>query len=46
MKDLIAGYNFIAKAHCAKWFRCSPPVADAVHHFNTKVTSTGTDVVQ
>lgn len=40
------GYNFVAKAHCANWFRCSPPAIDAVHYFNAKVTSAGTDFVQ
>jgi hypothetical protein len=40
------GYSFVAKAHCANLFRCSPPAADAVHYFNTKVTSAATDLVQ
>jgi hypothetical protein len=40
------GYSFVAKAHCANWFRCSPPAIDAVHYFNSKVTQAGTTTGQ
>jgi hypothetical protein len=35
------GYELVAHARCANWFLCSPPAADAVVAFNTKVTSAG-----